>query len=65
MISLFRLTVAGLTAVWLCARPAAVEVALGETVFTVPDGFTVERVDAQAEGLRRTAERIQLFYIAR
>ena len=44
MISLFRLTVAGLTAGWLCARSAAVEVALGETVFTVPDGFTVERV---------------------
>ena len=38
MISLFRLTVAGLTAGWLCARSAAVEVALGETVFTVPDG---------------------------
>ena len=44
MISLFRLTVAGLPAGWLCARSAAVEVALGETVFTVPDGFTVERV---------------------
>ncbi|MDP6678309.1 MAG: HEAT repeat domain-containing protein [Verrucomicrobiota bacterium] len=44
MISLFRLTVAGLTAGWLCAGSAAVEVALGETVFTVPDGFTVERV---------------------
>ncbi|MDP6251387.1 MAG: hypothetical protein QGI20_05545, partial [Verrucomicrobiota bacterium] len=41
---MLRLTVAVLAAVSLLAESSAVEVALGETVFTVPDGFTVERV---------------------
>ena len=36
--------VLGLAAVSLLAKPSAVEVTLGETVFTVPDGFIVERV---------------------
>jgi putative membrane-bound dehydrogenase-like protein len=44
MFSMLRLTVAVLAAVSLLAESSAVEVALGETVFTVPDGFTVERV---------------------
>ena len=44
MFSMLRLPVAGLVAVSLWGRLAAVEVTLGETVFTVPDGFTVERV---------------------
>ena len=44
MFSILRLTVAALAAVSLLAESSAVEVTLGETVFTVPDGFTVERV---------------------
>ena len=44
MFSMLRLSVAGLAAVSVSAKSAVVEVTLDETVFTVPDGFTVERV---------------------
>ena len=41
---MLRQLVVGLATVSLLAKPTAVEVTLGETVFTVPDGFIVERV---------------------
>ena len=41
---MLRPLVVGLAAVLLLAKATAVEVTLGETVFTVPDGFIVERV---------------------
>ena len=44
MFWMLRPMVLGLAAVSLLAKPSAVEVTLGETVFTVPDGFIVERV---------------------
>ena len=44
MFSMLRLPLAGLTAILLLPMANAVEVTLGQTVFTVPDGFTVERV---------------------
>ena len=44
MFWMLRLLVAGLAIASLLPKPLAVEVTLGETVFTVPDGFVVERV---------------------
>ena len=44
MFSMLRLPLAGLAAILLLPKANAVEVTLGQTVFTVPDGFTVERV---------------------
>ena len=44
MFSMPRLPLACLAVVLLLAKAHAVEVTLGQTVFTVPDGFTVERV---------------------
>ena len=44
MFSMLRLPVAGFAAIALLDKGYGAEVTLGETVFTVPDGFTVERV---------------------
>ena len=44
MFSMPRLPLACLAVVLLLAKAHAVEVTLGQAVFTVPDGFTVERV---------------------
>ena len=44
MFWILRTLVAGLGVVLLLPKPSAVEVTLGDTVFTVPDGFIVERV---------------------
>ena len=44
MFSMLRLPVAGFAAIALLDKGYGAEVALGETLFTVPDGFTVERV---------------------
>ena len=41
---MLRPLIVGLAAVSLLAKATAVEVTLGEMVFTVPDGFIVERV---------------------
>ena len=44
MFSMLRFACVGLVSVSLLAKGAAAEVTLGQAVFTVPDGFTVERV---------------------
>ena len=44
MFWILRTLLAGLGVVLLLPKPSAVEVTLGDTVFTVPDGFIVERV---------------------
>ena len=44
MFSMLRLPVAGFAAIALLDKGYGAEVTLAETVFTVPDGFTVERV---------------------
>jgi len=49
MFSMLRLPVAGFAAIALLDKGYGAEVALGETVFTVPDGFTVERVAGPAQ----------------
>ena len=49
MFSMLRLPVAGFAAIALLDKGYGAEVALGETLFTVPDGFTVERVAGPAQ----------------
>ena len=49
MFSMLRFAFAGLVSILLLAKGLAAEVTLGQAVFTVPDGFTVERVAGPAQ----------------